>query len=125
MDLKNEEKKQLSVLSMEQQRKDGINKDKKRVLENLQKVPLIYVYIYKKREQEEQDQIHLQEMKPEIIFKRGCIQRINKTENFCLGNGEKDQQVEIQIQREKKILSKLYYQEENIPKMPGLEQMQK
>lgn len=38
MDSKNEEKKQLSALSMEQQRKDGINKDKKRVLENLQKV---------------------------------------------------------------------------------------
>ena len=78
-----------------------------------------------KREQDEQDQIFLQEMEPIIIFNRGCMKRINKSDSFDLGDGEKDQQIEIQTQREKKILSKIYYQEENIPKMPGMEQMQK
>lgn len=64
-------------------------------------------------------------MKPVIQFKRGSLIKIKKDEDFLIGKGEEDPQVKTQLDRESKILSKIYYQEENIPKNPGMEQMKK
>lgn len=64
-------------------------------------------------------------MTPVIEFKRGSLRKIKKPEHFWLGNAENDPQVEAQNKRESKILSKIYYQEETIPKYPSMEQMKK
>lgn len=64
-------------------------------------------------------------MVPVIEFKRGSLRKIKKPEHFCVGNAEKDSQIEAQNKRESKILSKIYYQEETIPKYPSMEQMKK
>jgi len=62
-------------------------------------------------------------MEPLIQFKRGCLLKNTKPDDFCIGEGDNDLQIKIQIERESKILSKIYYQEENIPKGPAMELM--
>jgi hypothetical protein len=64
-------------------------------------------------------------MKPEIEFKRGSLRKIKKSEDYLYPDPEDDSQICAQKERESKILSKIYYQEENIPKNPGMEMMKK
>jgi hypothetical protein len=75
--------------------------------------------------QEELEQQSLEYMQPDIHFKRDFVRKVKLSEEVELGNGEKDLQIKIQTERESKILSKIYYQEENIPKYPAMDQMKK
>ena len=49
--------------------------------------------------------------------------KIEKPEDYFLSEPEDDPQVKIQQERESKILSKIYFHEENVPKNPSMESM--
>lgn len=65
--------------------------------------------------------IELQQIKPMIEFRRDRIKKILKDSTFEFGNGEFDPQKIKQENREKTILCKVYYKEENIPENPNME----
>ena len=73
-----------------------------------------------KIELEESELNRLKDMKPMIKFKRDCLIRIKKDEDYDLALGEDDLQIDIQKERESKIMYKIYFQEENIPDMPNM-----
>jgi len=112
---KPEESKAKHIFSNEEDKRDGINKDKKKVLETMKM----------KIEQEELEIAQLQNMQPMIQFKRGKLRQVYKSSDFELGNGEYDNQKSVQETREKSILCKIYYQEENIPECPSMINMRK
>lgn len=60
-----------------------------------------------------------------MSLKEDALEEFKKPEDYLLPEPENDNQIKIQKERESKILSKIYYQEENIPKNPGMEMMKK
>lgn len=65
----------------------------------------------------------LQNMKPEIEYVRGSLIKIQKPDDYFLSDPEEDSQIAIQTERESRILSKIYFHEENIPKNPSMDSM--
>lgn len=53
------------------------------------------------------------------------MMKLEKPDDYFLSEPEDDPQVKIQQERESKILRKIYYHEENIPKNPSMESMKK
>jgi hypothetical protein len=57
-------------------------------------------------------------MKPHIKWDFGKLKCNNKGPLFNIGHGEADPQKQIQVAREKKVLTARYYYEQDVPANP-------
>lgn len=65
----------------------------------------------------------MENMEPQMEFTKPTLVRIQIPEDYELADPDEDEQVQIQKDRESKILSKIYFHEENIPKNPNMDSM--